>query len=88
VETDIGGAVEFARAVISSEGTAGAAGARGYLTLAVAIGLHALPTGFEQRTASWFFNRLPVVQAVGLVALALALLALSVEPRAFVYFRF
>jgi len=88
VETDIGGAVEFVRAVISSEGTAGAAGARGYLTLAVAIGLHALPTGFEQRTASWFFNRLPVVQAVGLVALALALLALSVEPRAFVYFRF
>jgi hypothetical protein len=88
VESDIAGAVEFVREVISSQGSAGAAGARGYLTLAVAIGLHALPTGFEQRTASWFFSRSPVVQAAGLVALALALLALSVEPRAFVYFRF
>ena len=44
--------------------------------------------GINVLRASWFFSRLPVVQAAGLVALALALLALSVEPRAFVYFRF
>jgi D-alanyl-lipoteichoic acid acyltransferase DltB (MBOAT superfamily) len=88
VETDLSGAAEFVRAVVTSAESAVAASTRGYLTLAVAIGLHAMPTRVQRRAAGWFFACSPVVQAAGLVVLTLALVALAVEPRAFVYFRF
>lgn len=88
VETDLAGAAEFVVALATSQEHGGAAGARGYLTLAIAIGLHFLPRGSERAIASRFFGLPPMVQAVGFVGLVMALIVLAPEQRPFVYFRF
>lgn len=88
VETDLTGAAEFVMAIATSQAQGGAAGTRGYLTLAVAVALHFLPRGVEQQVASRFFGLPPLVQAAGLVGLVMVLVVLASEQRPFVYFGF
>lgn len=88
VATDLGSAGEYVRALWSSPGLGASAGPQGYVTLAIAIALHALPRTWEGRVASWCFQRPPLVQAAGLVAITYGLVALATETRPFVYFQF
>lgn len=88
VETDLTGAAEFVTALATSQAQSGAAGARGYLTLAVAVALHFLPRRVERDVASRFFGFPPFVQAAGLMGLVMALIVLASDQRPFVYFGF
>jgi len=88
VAPDLGGAVDYVKAMWSSAGTGGAAGMQGYLTLLLAIALHALPRPIEERAKHAFFSLPAVVQGMALAGMVYVSIALASESRAFVYFQF
>jgi D-alanyl-lipoteichoic acid acyltransferase DltB (MBOAT superfamily) len=88
VETDLQDAAAFVRAIFAAAGGAGAADARGYLTLALAAALHVLPPQWEAALADRFFRAPAWRQGVAYALAVLALIAWSTDPQPFVYFRF
>ena len=88
VAPDLNGALEFMRALWSSAGQGGAAGTQGYVTLLVAIALHALPLRVETRARDLFFSQHVAIQGLFMAAFVFVLIALAAESRAFVYFQF
>ncbi len=88
VASDLDGAVAYARALWSSAGEGGSAGVQGYVTLLVAIALHALPQRLEARVREYFFSQHVAIQGLLIAGFVLVLVALAAESRAFVYFQF
>jgi alginate O-acetyltransferase complex protein AlgI len=88
VESDLGGALEFFSRLVAPTGAGGAAGAQGYVTLAIAALLHVLPRSLERRVALSLFSLPSPVQAVGMVGLTYMLVVLASDVQPFVYFRF
>jgi D-alanyl-lipoteichoic acid acyltransferase DltB (MBOAT superfamily) len=88
VASDLDGAVAYARALWSSAGEGGSAGAQGYVTLLIAIALHALPQRMEARARDLYFSQHVAIQGLLMAGFVFALIALAAESRAFVYFQF
>lgn len=88
VSDDLGKAATYLNAMLAGDGESGTSGMQGYVTLLVAVLLHAMPRHWEERARLVYLRMPSLVQAGAICGLVYGLAIVAAAPRPFVYFQF